>query len=227
MISDLLFPVTCLGCGREGKWLCEECFEKLEFSTQQVCLECKAKNEFGRFCPNCSAKFALQGILIAADYNNKIISALVKNLKYHFAQDIAEMLGNFLIAFLKNEENKNFSNFLKNSIIIPVPLHKKRFRWREFNQAEEIAKIVTKHFNLPITTDLVRIKNTKPQVKLNAAERKTNLKNCFTWTGNNLNGKNILIIDDVSTTGSTLNECAHALKPAGAGQIWGLVVANG
>jgi predicted amidophosphoribosyltransferase len=80
---------------------------------------------------------------------------------------------------------------------------------------------------LPITSQLVRIKNTKPQVKLTAAERKTNVKDCFEWLGGNLNNKNIILIDDVTTTGSTLNECAKALKNAGAGEVWGLAVANG
>jgi predicted amidophosphoribosyltransferase len=99
---DLLFPVACLDCGNEGKWLCQNCFNKLEFSNAQVCLNCKKISENGRFCEKCSDEFSLQAVLIAADYNNRIISDLVKNLKYHFAQDIAEILGNFLTVFIEN-----------------------------------------------------------------------------------------------------------------------------
>ncbi len=114
------------------------------------------------------------------------------------------------------------------NLIIPVPLHNKRKRWRGFNQAEIIAKEVASHFKLEMCTDkLVRIKHKKPQAKLGERDRKSNIVGCFCWNGNKLANRNVILIDDVATTGSTLNECARILKDNGAGEVWGLVVAKG
>ena len=74
---------------------------------------------------------------------------------------------------------------------------------------------------------LIRIKHKKPQAKLDEAQRQENIKNCFAWVGKKLTGQPIILIDDVTTTGSTLNECAKILKQNGAGEVWGLVVAKG
>ena len=118
-------------------------------------------------------------------------------------------------------------DFSKN-LIMPVPLHSKRRRWRGFNQAEIIAKEVADHFKLDFNSDkLVRTKHKKPQAKLGERDRKSNIIDCFYWNGSELANRNVILIDDVVTTGSTLNECARILKDNGAGEVWGLVVAKG
>ncbi|MFH1822156.1 MAG: phosphoribosyltransferase family protein [Patescibacteria group bacterium] len=248
---DLIFPTNCLGCGQEGAWLCDNCFSRITFKKTQYCLECKQVNQFGEFCPECLPKYYLDGIWIAGDYENKIIQNLIKNLKYRFVKNISLILGNFLSLFLRNlinqarlkpadiKENLNWRRFdvLKNTpnillnfnqaIIIPVPLHKKRERWRSFNQSQMIAEIVAKKFYRPLINDLKRIKHKKPQAKLSETERQKNILDCFSWQAKNLANHDIILIDDVVTTGSTLNECAKILKQAGAREVWGLVVAKG
>ncbi|MDD5290553.1 MAG: ComF family protein [Patescibacteria group bacterium] len=250
-ILDLIFPIECLGCGTEGVWLCKDCFRQLPIRTKQYCLNCKKPNEFGEFCPDCAPAYALDGVWIAGDYENKIIASLIKNLKYHFARDLAEILGQFLILFLRNLINKGrigktdlgigineekiekikktpeiIFDF-KNCLLIPVPLHKKRERWRGFNQVLAIAKTIATHFNLELSTGLIRLKHRPPQAKLSEAKRKRNLRNCFAWTGASLANRRVILVDDVVTTGSTLNECAKILKQAGASEVWGLVAAKG
>lgn len=117
----------------------------------------------------------------------------------------------------------NFNNLL----LIPVPLHKQRFRWRGFNQSELIAKNIANILNLELSySDLTRIKNTRPQAKTNKAGRMKNIKNSFIWNGPRLNQRNVLLLDDVATTGTTMNECAKVLKQAGANEIWGLAIAK-
>lgn len=250
-ILDLFFPIECLKCGKEGSWLCKNCFRNLEINYNQYCMHCKEANEFGQFCKKCSTEYALNGIWIAGDYENKIIASLIKNLKYKFTKDASEILGNFLSLFLHNLINKNkikqidlsskislekikaikkspkilFN--LNNTIIIPVPLHKKREKWRGFNQSREIAKVLSENFNLKIHENLIRVKHKKPQAKLGESQRKKNILDCFRWEGNQLQNYDIILIDDVVTTGSTLNECAKTLRKAGAGEIWGLVIAKG
>jgi ComF family protein len=254
-ILDLIFPIQCLGCGQEGVWLCESCFRKINFKAAQYCLHCKKENKFGEFCSSCRSLYNLNGVWIAGDYENKVLSNLIKSLKYHFAQNINLSLGKFLSLFLQNLINQSQAFGitsldlqhgqiwrrwqslpkipqplldLHHALIIPVPLHKRRLRWRGFNQALGLAMAIAKNFNLKISQEnLIRVKHKKPQAKLGEIERKENIKNCFAWQGDKLTGQPVILIDDVTTTGSTLNECARVLKQNKAGEIWGLVVAKG
>jgi competence protein ComFC len=228
---DLIFPKECQNCCQEGSWLCEDCFSKISFNKSQYCLNCKKNSLNGEFCSFCKHNFYLDGILIACSYNESAISRLIKLMKYQFAKNIAEDLAKILTAYLSKIKSESLyiqSMFdFDNSFLVCVPLHKKRKNWRGFNQAEIISEILSKNAGIELNNNLIRTKNTKPQVNLNAKERKENVKNVFAWKGNKLNNKNILLIDDVVTTGSTLNECAKILKSYGAGKIWALVIANG
>ncbi len=251
-IIDLIFPVECLGCGEEGTWLCRRCFAGLDFKPAQYCLHCKKSNDFGAFCADCSSHYSLNGVMIAGDYENATIARMIKSLKYHFAQNIAEILGDYLSLFLRDLMNKSYitgadlarggvwrkvanapgspSFFFDpaDTLVLPVPLHARRLRWRGFNQAEPIARKVAKNFHLTLNTgDLTRTSHRPPQAKLNERDRRKNIKGCFAWRGDNLGGRSAILIDDVTTTGSTLDECARVLKAAGAGEVWGLVVAKG
>jgi ComF family protein len=230
-IFNLIFPTICLNCGHEGSWLCQSCGAKLKFLPHQSCFGCKITNT-GEFCSDCRKNYSLEGILIAGDYDDKLLNALIKKLKYNFAKDIAKILGNYLVSFLQKStaDRATWQSLASEQklIIIPVPLHPRRERWRGFNQAEAIANVVAERLQLPlIKNNLIRTKHREAQAKLNETQRQENVKNCFGWRGENLQQKNILLIDDVATTGATLNECAKILKENGAGQVWGLVAAKG
>lgn len=108
-------------------------------------------------------------------------------------------------------------------------MDKKRLKWRGFNQSEEIGKELAKSLEIPLITDvLLKMKATLPQVELSDLEREENIKGAFLVTNREkIKGRKILLIDDVYTTGSTLNEVARLLKEAGASQAWGVVVARG
>lgn len=237
LFFDLIFPKYCFGCEREGFWICKNCINKLYTGTEQYCLDCKQLNYFGEFCPDCSKKHFLNGLLVAGNYKNDLLSKTIKHFKFDFIEELGDLLGDFLF----NELNKNFEysknldkkelgefNIFKKKefIIIPVPLHKERLRWRGFNQAEILAKHVSSGLKIEFSKELVRIKYKIPQVKLKRKERIINVKNCFHWTGKPLNEKNILLIDDVATTGATLEECAKTLKSNGANLVWGFVLAH-
>ncbi|MFC1678419.1 ComF family protein [Patescibacteria group bacterium] len=252
-LLDLIFPIECLGCTQEGSFLCSSCFKQLTINQSQICPGCKKENKYGDLCIDCQDKFELDGVWVAGDYNNETIQKLIKNLKYRFAYDISITLGNYLSLFLKNMLNQSqqyritqlnqsqiwrsidkakktprpFFDF-HNNLVIPVPLSKKRLRWRGFNQAESLARVVAEKFGLDLNSNnLIRIKHKKAQAKLNELQRKDNIKGCFSWQGYNLEKRNIILIDDVTTTVSTLDECARILKQNNAGDIWGLVIARG
>lgn len=251
---DLIFPIECLRCGKDGVWLCAGCFSRLEFRDSQRCLSCKQETAFGRFCRACRPGYSLRGVLIAGNYEDELLSKLVKSLKYKFARKLSKDLGKFLILFLggifriplnspasllspillnggrfRPARAAGFSDFnFKTALIIPVPLPPRRERWRGFNQAELIARELADYFNLEMNVGgMDRVKHRRPQTKLSKKDRKNNIKNCFTWRSGSLSGRNIILVDDVATTGATLNECARVLKENGAGKIWGLVAANG
>jgi len=244
-ILDVVFPVECLGCRKEGEWICGECARTIPINSSPYCLSCKRKTNHGEFCSNCKDDYNLDGVFIASDYDNRIIKQGIKTLKYKFAHNISGELAKLLILFLKEQIKRsqfsewitqadsveNLPNIFKNfseAIIMSVPLHKKRLRWRGFNQAEKLALPIAENFNLEVNTEnLRRVKNTRAQAKLNEVERRKNIKESFAWQGKILNGRNIILIDDVATTGSTMEECAKVLKLAGAGEVWGAVVAKG
>ena len=227
---DLLFPKFCLGCKREGEYLCEDCKATLEISEFQYCLCSESPKRvigIGK-CPKCQSK-KLNGLYFALPYKSPLIKELIKKFKYEpFAKEISNTLAVLILdhfLLIGKEPQKDFADFL----VIPVPLNKKRERWRGFNQATEIGKRLSKYLNIPFESNvLIKTKNTKPQVELSQREkREENIKGAFlVKSGEILKKRKILLVDDVYTTGSTMEECAGVLKKAGAKEIWGVVVAR-
>lgn len=167
---------------------------------------------------------ALDKIFLAGDYEDKILHRLIIKYKYNFLKPLGKILARFLIIFW-NFQSLNHNDF--NFLIIPIPLSKKRLRWRGFNQAEIIAAEFSNYFGYELNLDLKREKHTPPQATLKENERLKNIKSAFTWRGENLNGRTVILIDDVITTGATLNEAALVLKMAGAHEVCALVLAKG
>lgn len=247
LFLDIVFPVECVGCNQEGIWLCSTCRQAIEISKNQGCPICRKYEEFGAICPECRPNHSLDGILIAYPYDDKRVSGLIKICKYNFSREVGGILGgllsSFLDEFLLNQGmRRDFSinpalpkrwprvlRNLSDALLIPVPLHPRRKRWRGFNQSEILADSLSENFGLVRDIDgLKRIQYTRPQAKLSKGNRESSMKDeCFAWTGENLHGKRIILIDDVAATGATLDACASVLKKAGAGQVWGLVLARG
>ena len=150
------------------------------------------------------------------------LDKLIKGLKYKFAFDIASELSDLLLSFFEKQEISN-----ANPVIIPVPLHKKRLRERGFNQAELLARSF--HANYQVETKILqRNKYTSAQAKLKEKARKENIKQAFAChDSEKVKNKIVVLVDDVITTGSTLNECARVLKKSGAKEVWGLAIAKG
>jgi competence protein ComFC len=225
---DLVFPRECVSCQTEGAWICSECFPQVRLNNELFCIKCDSASIQGRLCDDCRIGNHLNGIWVAADYSDKNLSALIKIFKYKFAQEISNDLGLILNNFLNNLIAFGQIPAIGNYLLIPVPLSRSRLAWRGFNQAEALAGIIYKQgFGLDKNfTDLKRIKYSRPQTKLNKKERIENVRNSFQWRGGKLDGKKIILVDDVVTTGSTLNECAKELKRSGAKEVWGLVIAK-
>lgn len=230
---DLIFPKFCVGCKKEGLYVCADCKSRLQINYYPFCPVCKNKIPLNQKCP--SHKTALKFCLSPFSYDNVLIKDLIHNFKYNFIKSIGPELSEFMIESIKNSNllnrfptNKLTGQQANELIIIPVPLHKKRLAWRGFNQSEILAKKISKELNMDIFSGLKRVKNTPPQIDMtDKKQRQENIKNAFTCKkSNKLKYKIAILIDDMVTTGSTLEECARILKKNGAKEVWALTVAK-
>ncbi|MBU1148854.1 ComF family protein [Patescibacteria group bacterium] len=220
-LIDIIFPINCLGCGKETHWLCQKCLKSIPLNQSCFCPICQKKQSTWGLCPNCQKDRQLDGVIITADYHNKLLQKLIFAYKYQFAFPLASPLSQLIINYFA------YNNLDPDFILTSLPLHQKRYKLRCFNQAELVTNYLADQFNLTFDPDLIsRVKNTKPQARLNKKQRAINIQNAFTLN-RGCYGRKILIVDDVFTTGSTLNECAKLLKVAGAKEVWGLVIAQG
>jgi len=225
-LLDFLFPRFCLGCNKEKTYLCPDCFSKIEIFPAPFCPYCNKRTYNGEICSNC--KKTLSGFAAAVPYSNKLIEKLIDAFKYRFVKELANPLAFLIWKFLKENQEISFVKNPLDFIIIPIPLHKRRQRERGFNQAEELGKVLSPLLKIPVRNDvLFRQRYTKPQARLKTG-REENIKNAFIVnTNESIIGKKIILIDDVATSLSTLEEAAKVLKNGGAKEIWGLTVAKG
>jgi len=221
--ADLLFPKFCLGCKKEGFWICPECFAKINFFERFSCPICEKRLPDGKICENCRRKTKLNRFFSATKYENPLIKEAVLKLKYEFVKNLAIPLSVPINNFLRQ------LSFDSDFLIVPIPLHKSRKRWRGFNQAEEMAKEISKEIKIPmISENLFRVKKTLSQVEMKDHQKRSeNMQNAFDIKNPKIfQNKKILLIDDVYTSGATMEECAKMLKGVGAKEIWGIVVAK-
>ncbi len=232
LILDNVFPISCLNCGREGEWLCYDCLNDIPINTDLKCPLCQ-ENTRGAVCQKCSKKISLDGLLVATSYDQKIVQSAIQTLKYSLVPDLADCLGGlvnkFIILFDRHFQPAILNAYYSKILLTAVPLHKKRLLERGFNQAELLSLNISGQFEIPYQAGLIyRKRYTAPQAQLTKNERSANISSAFSFNNNfNVSGKNVIIIDDVATTLSTLNECAKVLKQAGCRQVWGLVIARG
>ncbi|MBI5152650.1 ComF family protein [Candidatus Peregrinibacteria bacterium] len=189
---------------------------------------------FPRQCVLCGATgaYLCGACLREKKYGGDAVHKLIELLKYKFSAEIAEILGRILYeryaGFLARAgRDLKCAGQENNWAIAFVPIHKKRFLFRGFNHAEKISRTVADLSGVPISDCLIKIRNTHPQVGLKRSERLTNLIDAFALRPGAAVAKNIILIDDVRTTGATLAECVKVLKKAGAVKIYEMVLRCG
>lgn len=190
-----------------------------------MCASCKEGIVIMRVPEYPQKKHGIAVLYAATRYHERVIAQLIAHYKYEFAREISLDLAELLLKHL------SYAHFEKKEshIIVPVPLHAKRLRRRGFNQADLIAKEIAKRHAIPYhPTLLMRVKNTVPQIEMSRrADRIKNIEGAFMCAKpETVKNKTAIIVDDVSTTGATLAECARALKQAGARSVIAFVVAK-
>ena len=231
-LLDFVYPQHCVICKkylkREEKDVCETCWNSLVTLPDPFCPYCKSfmEQEDAKcfFCDS-TKKLWEDHIFLKVrslgrfdDYYKELIYQFKYGKKIPLGKRLGQGLG---------ESISNDSNFLKSDFLIPVPLHKSRYWERGFNQSEIVADEISKINGLPVLKNVLkRKKNTKDQTNLTREQREENVRGAFVVAHPEIiNGKNIILVDDVITTGATLSECARMLKQAGAEKILGITIA--
>lgn len=218
---DLLFPRWCIGCGREGDLLCEACSGALPRLLPPLCPGCSQPLASGAKCPSCQGGILeLEGLRSPFRFE-AVVRQAIHHLKYKNVKALATPLARLLADYLS-------ANPIPHQVLVPVPLHPRRLQERGYNQSSLLAQELGRLIGSPVVTgSLLRQRDTPAQAKAIAAEaRRSNVADAFACRDGRLRAREVLLIDDVCTTGATLNSCAHALKAAGATSVWGLTVAR-
>lgn len=231
-IQEIIFPIFCVDCGKEKIWWCDSCQEKKPATNVSLCPVCHLSSLRGEVCARCRPSSFLNGAMALYSYENSAVAKLIKNFKYNFIEEIQVVWQEVLN---KNFIIKQWVNWSLDEevIFVPVPLHPRRYRERGFNQAAYLAKAWQKIFfaqggkssydnNL-----LIRAIYTNPQARLSGEKRKNSLKNAFALKNQTIVPHRVILIDDVFTTGATMQECARVLKDGGVKEVWGWAIARG
>jgi len=228
-LESLLWPRECVLCRTrlETGALCDDCRSKLDILPWLYCGSCNRRLVPKELCAYPGHRTPLRGLGVALRYDVAEVKEAIWAYKYRRHKDLAEEFAKILIRYAEHLLRDRLPS---DSLVIPVPLHPKRERERGFNQAALIAKPFAEHFGYEYRDNILyRALNTQPQAKIeNAVKRRENVTGVFSSRpAPELLGKTAIIIDDVSTTGATLEEAARTLRRAGCKNVWGLVIARG
>lgn len=234
--KDMLFPIYCVECNKEGEWWCDDCLDKNNFQPITDCSVCHKSTGISKICNTCRLTTCLDGLFSFLPYGDKssFVDILIKEFKYNSLFDIKVVWQKIiaaqttkLISFLESDcRSDSFS-------IIPVPLYSARERKRGFNQSAIISDIIFLELQKKLLNNklifnkssLLRIRQTLQQAKLTHQDRIKNIEGAFIWRGN-LCTKNVILIDDIFTSGVTVEECVKILKKNGADNVFCVTLAR-
>jgi ComF family protein len=236
-LLNFVFPLDCKMCEKpiresKGYSICEDCFKTIELIERPCCIKCgkpliptdffKQNREI--LCLDCKRKKYSFEFSRSTGVYDKVLKKCIHLFKYYGEKKLAKPLGKLMVdSLVKNDEFKK-----KIDLIIPIPLHRNDLKKRGFNQSVLLGKVVGDYFSIPVGESvLVKKKLTPFQVNLSKKEREKNILRVFSVEKpEEIKGKNILILDDVFTTGSTVEECAKELMKARAKNVFVLTLAR-
>jgi ComF family protein len=219
-ILNLLYPPLCVGCGASGFFWCPSCQESLRIIQKPTCLKCGMPHARSRHgCERCEEYPETLFVRSYAHYEGSLLRALV-HLKYRPNQDVARIMGRWLAEICEK-------NQWRGTVIIPVPLGKKRIKQRGYNQAKLISDGLADEIGVPVRNNiLLRTRETRSQVGLDPTARFDNVQNAFQARPHLVKNQVVFLVDDLLTTGATLVACTEALIEAGVSRVFGLTVAR-
>ena len=230
-VVELFYPSNCVACGLAQApeiFLCNECRNSILPINPPFCHRCSRPFEgaiTGDFsCPNCEDYTLAFDCAISIYQAKGVLRDLIHRFKYGGQYYLRRLLAEILLHAMRDER----ITAVPVDALVPVPLHPTRRRERGFNQAEALAKLLAKQTAIPMLDCIERRSYTQTQTRFDRSERRRNLRNAFALRKNSfVVGKNIVLLDDVLTTGSTLHECAVVLRESGAESVRAITVARG
>jgi len=217
-LLDLLFPPRCVVCRRIGDWFCALCRQAIARIAPPICKSCGRPLAHSE-CPYCKKlPLRIDGTRAVAFFEGGLRAA-IHAFKYSHRPELARPLGTLLGDYLA-------ANPLPVDALVAIPLHPERERARGYNQSFLLAQVVGQLLDVPVWDKaLLRTRHTRPQVELDAANRRDNVHDAFS-ADERVTGARILLIDDVCTTGATMDACGLALQARAAKSVWGLAIAR-
>lgn len=237
-ILDILFPPICVNCqkplDKNELTVCQECLLKIHLNTALFCPVCRARLAENKKTCHSKSQYLLAA---AGDYDDPVLQNLIQSFKYKSVKTLAQILSDLLIKYSNNLNPKLYSaksdisseaRYTLNPIIVPIPLYPRRERERGFNQSKLLAEDLSKKLNFEFCEALIRVKKTLPQAQSkDIEERIKNIEGCFKIKNSaSVKDKSIILVDDVFTSGATMNEAIKILKQNGAKKILALVIAK-
>lgn len=224
-VTECIFPIYCLGCEKEGEWLCSECLVRIDTKGVECCPVCHRSTPYGICCPECRDKSSLDHVVAITQYNEKwLIGQLIHIVKYSYASGASVFFNRLILDWYRSHVQS-----LKGiDLIIPVPLHLGRLALRGFNQSDMIAQALCGLAKIDCMSAMVRVRPTKRQALLSRNDRIKNVSDAF-WVKEPglVFNKHVMLVDDVYTTGSTMQACGRELIRAGAASVSGFILARG
>ena len=224
-LLDLFFPADCKTCKETLRWnenyICKSCFDKIEPLKPPLCGKCGRHIDGGIICFSCkSRRIYFEKAKSYGEFSG-VLKEAIHLLKYDKKLILVDKLANLMDGIVDLFEGEFH-------YLVAVPIHKKKQRKRGFNQTELLSDKISKMRGIPILSGLTKEIDTPHQVGLDYSERMQNVKGSFRWKGNKkqIEGKRLLLIDDVMTTGSTVNECSNVLMAEGAEVVCILTLAS-
>ena len=213
-VLDIFIPPCCVACNKVETWLCDECLQEIPLLDVQICPRCGRPEKGSQLCDVCKNSPLHVNPIRSAFLFEGHIRGVIHALKYRGAKSIAQVLR-------KRMATAWHYYAMESDVIVPVPLYANREIKRGYNQATVIANALGYEVHIPVTEQaLVRVRNTASQTKLNRQERQKNVSDAFICTENAMFvGKRVTLVDDVATTGATLDACAVTLLNSGAKSV--------
>ena len=221
VLIDLLFPQRCIGCQREGQLLCSACSSAASHLRPPICQHCGTAWSGSSLCYACQTHPLKLDGLRSVFYFEGVIRQSIHHLKYDNLRALAVPLAVLMREYLEAVP-------LPGEILVPVPLHRRRLKERGYNQSALLAHELGRLVKLSVLeSSLIRQRDTPPQARTTSAEeRRRNVARAFICVDHRLKGEKVILIDDVATTGATLEAAAEALRNAGISSVWALTLAR-
>lgn len=211
-LLEFVFAPKCVLCSASKDVVCGECARLLP-KARLRCLRCGKRNPYGVYCPSCTGKIRPDRVLSVFDYCDEV-KKIIHEFKYKDYSALSEELARLMVPIIS--DLKNYSNYT----LVPIPIDEKKRQYRGYNQSELLVNHLGKLTNLPVKNILSRVHDSRPsQAQLEKDERRKNIKGAFFVKNATEIGENIILVDDVITTGSTIEEATKVLKKAGGKNV--------